>query len=204
MLAEIKDVACARGGIAVLEGVSFSVTAGEALILRGPNGVGKTTLLRCLAGLQPVLEGELNIPDGVAFAGHLDGIKATLTVRENLEFWSAVFGGPGADAAIETFDLAYLEHRPAMALSAGQKRRLGMSRLLVTGRKLWVMDEPTVSLDTEHVQQFARIVETHLQEGGAAIIATHIDLGLKGRVFDVAPYRAQPRSTASAFDEAFL
>ena len=126
-----SNVACARGGVPVLTGVSFNVDAGEALILRGPNGIGKTTLLRTLAGLQPPLEGEIAFPeDEGAYASHADGIKTALTVRENLKFWADVHGTRLPDDILEQFDLADLQDRVGGTLSAGQKRRLGLARLL--------------------------------------------------------------------------
>lgn len=203
VLLRAENLACARGGMAVLEGVSFTLSAGEALVLRGPNGAGKTTLLRCIAGLQPPLDGVIEgATDRVAYAGHSDGIKPTLSVTENLEFWAGVYGGGRIDAALEGFDLITLRHRAAQSLSAGQKRRLGLARLMVTGRPVWVLDEPTVSLDTASVGLFARAVTTHLEGGGAALMATHIDLGLDARVLDVTPLRA--KGARGVFDgEAF-
>ncbi|HSG54101.1 MAG TPA: heme ABC exporter ATP-binding protein CcmA, partial [Paracoccaceae bacterium] len=150
----VTDLSIARGGIPVLEGLTFALRAGEALILRGPNGIGKTTLLRTIAGLQPPLRGKVTL-DGeqVAYAAHSDGIKSVLSVAENLRFWARVFGTGDIAPALRAFDLEGLAERPAGALSAGQKRRLGLARLLVTGRPLWVLDEPTVSLDTDAVAQ---------------------------------------------------
>lgn len=205
MVLSVTDLGIARGGVPVLEGVSLRLAPGEALVLRGPNGIGKTTLLRTVAGLQPPLSGRVEAaPESLVYAGHADGIKATLTVGENLSFWAQVFGTKGTFHAIEAFELARLVNRPAGALSAGQKRRLGLARLLVTGRAVWVLDEPTVSLDREAVAMFAGAVRAHLGTGGAALIATHIDLGLsEARILDLGPYRAAPLA-ADDFDGAFL
>ena len=202
----MTDLAIARGGLPLLQGLSFTLDAGQALVLRGPNGSGKTTLLRTLAGLQPPLSGSIDIPpDALTYAAHADGIKSTLTVAENLGFWAAIHAQPARTAqAMEAMNLTDLAERPAAQLSAGQKRRLGLARLLVTGRWLWVLDEPTVSLDTASVALFAGVVRDHLAQGGAALVATHIDLGLpEAAVLDIAPFKATLAPTPG-FDEAFL
>ena len=140
----------------------------------------------------------------MAYAGHADGIKTTLTVRENLEFWAEIFATGRIDAALAAFDLVGLSDRAAGALSAGQKRRLGLARMVVTGRPVWVLDEPTVSLDASAVALFAAAVRTHLAGGGMALMATHIDLGLaEARILDVAPYRAKAPAHDD-FDGSFL
>ncbi|MGN0934396.1 heme ABC exporter ATP-binding protein CcmA [Falsigemmobacter intermedius] len=207
----LRNLTVARGGIAVLEGVSLTLGAGEALVLRGPNGLGKTTLLRTIAGLQPAMAGEIDAdPETLAYASHADGVKPTLSVLENLRFWASVFGqGEEAiAAALSAMDLEKLTDRPAQNLSAGQKRRLGLARLAVTGRAVWLLDEPTVSLDAASVGLFAAMVKRHLASGGAAVLATHIDLGLEtATVLDLSPFRARPPSEGGmggAFDEAFL
>ena len=201
----VRDLSVARGGIAVLEGVSFGLRKGRALILRGPNGIGKTTLLRTVAGLQPPLAGHVGAPpEAVVYSGHADGIKATLSVSENLEFWADVFGGSGISGALSAYDLGPLADRQAGALSAGQKRRLGLARLLVTERPVWLLDEPTVSLDVTAVGLFAASVRAHLAAGGAALMATHVDLGLaEAEVLDLERFRARVPG-ANDFDGAFL
>lgn len=205
MSLSVENLTVARGGVPLLAGVSFSITEGEALILRGPNGSGKTTLLRTIAGLQPAVEGEVHCDDdAIAYAAHSDGLKASLSVTENLQFWANVFGTSNIDEALERFDLIALSDRPAHALSAGQKRRLGLARLLVAGRPIWVLDEPTVSLDQASVAQFAENVKAHLAAGGMALLATHIDLGLDAPTLDVGQFKAYPSQALGAFDEEFL
>ncbi|WP_010141082.1 heme ABC exporter ATP-binding protein CcmA, partial [Oceanicola sp. S124] len=155
----VTDLCVARGGLPLLDGVSFALAPGQALILRGPNGSGKTTLLRCLAGLQPARAGQMSFDsESVAYGAHADGLKAQMTVRENLTFWAAVHGLSDIDPALAAFDLVALEQRLAGMLSAGQKRRLGLARLMVTGRPIWLLDEPTVSLDAASVALFAGAV----------------------------------------------
>jgi len=206
MRLDVTDLACARGGLPLIEGLGFSLAAGEALILRGPNGCGKTTVLRTLAGLQPALAGTISVPpEAMAYGAHADGLKSTLTVAENLGFWARIHGRADIDGALVAMNLTDLADRQAQNLSAGQKRRLGLARLLVTGRWLWVLDEPTVSLDGASVALFAGVVRAHLAGGGAALMATHIDLGLpEARVLDLAPYRARLPALGDGFDEAFL
>lgn len=205
----VTDLAVARGGVPLLEGISFRLGSGEALVLRGPNGGGKTTLLRTLAGLQPALSGDISCPpEQMAYGAHADGLKATLSVHENLQFWASVHGQSDVTTALDAMNLTSLADRRAQHLSAGQKRRLGLARMMVTGRWLWVLDEPTVSLDAASVALFADVVRTHLAQGGAALIATHIELGLTGtQVLDLSAYKAAPLANSAfdaGFDEAFL
>ncbi len=208
----VSDLACRRAGRRVLAGVGFDLAPGATLILRGPNGAGKSTLLRALAGLLPIEAGAVALdglalgadPDAwaerIAYAGHLDAIKPQLTVAENLGFWAALFGAKrgAVAAALAGSDLAPLADRPAYACSAGQKRRLGLARLLLAPRRLWLLDEPTVSLDVEATGRFADQVRGHCAGGGLALIATHVDLGLVGaREIHLAP--PAPAATADPF-----
>ena len=159
----------------------------------------------------PAVDGQIAAdPDSTAYAAHADGLKSALTVTENLRFWAEVFGGSGIDQALSLMNLTELAARPAHALSAGQKRRLGLARLMVTGRAVWLMDEPTVSLDAASVGLFVQMVRAHLAAGGGAVIATHIDLGLaEARVLDLTPFKAAPTRSgngtgrAAGFNEAF-
>ncbi len=188
----LTDLACRRGGRLVFNGLDHHIAAGGVTVVRGPNGAGKSTLLRLLAGLIPCETGdarlgELSLTDDlagfqerIAYAGHLDAVKPALTVRENLGYWAALFGGAseGLDMALERFGLARIAERPVLECSAGQKRRLGLARLMVMDRALWLLDEPTVALDSGASALVAELVTEHCAAGGIAMIATHIDLGL--------------------------
>mgnify|MGYP003651050564 CR=1 FL=1 len=186
MMLNVRDLSCNRGGRAVLAGLGFSLGSGQALLLRGPNGVGKSTLLRALAGLVPC-KGEVHLgtialgdsvwAEQVVYAGHLDAIKPQLSVAENLRFWAGVFGGD-ADATLDAFDLAPLAGRLAGDCSAGQKRRIGLARLVLAKRKLWLLDEPSVALDSGATALLCRQINAHCASGGLAIIATHMPLAL--------------------------
>ncbi|MFL2785766.1 MAG: heme ABC exporter ATP-binding protein CcmA [Paracoccaceae bacterium] len=206
MLLSVSDVSVSRGGSVLLEGMTFDLHAGRAIVLTGKNGIGKTSLLRTLAGLQDANSGRVDVPqDTVVYSAHLDGIKYALSVAENLQFWGAVFGTSNLDVALKTFELDDLRDVMAGALSAGQKRRLGLARLLVTGRSIWLLDEPTVSLDLVSVKQLTRVLNDHLGAGGSAIIATHAALDLKGQevTIDLGEFAA-PKTGLAASEEAFL
>jgi heme exporter protein A len=184
-------MAVARGERLVVDGVSFRLNAGNVLQLTGPNGAGKTTLLRAVAGFLPLAGGALALTGGAAdtplgeqchYVGHLNGIKAKLTVAENLAFWASYLGGAVSaarvNAALDAFGLTPLAGISAGYLSAGQKRRAGLARLLVAERPIWLLDEPTVSLDAASTAVLASLIGTHIGNGGLVLAATHIPLGL--------------------------
>lgn len=180
----------------MFSGLDFSVGDGEMLILRGPNGAGKTSLLRVIAGLNEVADGELKFEGGAddvpiaqhsQFIAHQDAFKPALTVEENLQFWSDYFGGGDVQLALEAFSLERLASFSAALLSAGQKRRLALGRLAMIERPIWLLDEPTVGLDTASVKQLQTLMHKHLDGGGIIIATTHIDLGIKqAKVLDFA------------------
>lgn len=184
-----ENLVLSRAGRTVVDGLSLQLEAGEALLLRGPNGSGKTTLLRALAGLLAPAAGVMRLDDApperepgelAHFIGHLDGIKSHLTVAENLAFWADYLGAgeSGTVSALDGFGLAPLADIPAGYLSAGQKRRLALARLVAVRRPLWLLDEPTVSLDAEAVELLVEAIAAHLVGGGLAVIATHVDIPL--------------------------
>jgi heme exporter protein A len=183
------NLSAERGGRPVLRNLSFSVASGRALLLTGPNGAGKTTLLRTVMGFIPPSTGrvglsgsdpELTIAQQAHYVGHLNAVKASLTVAENALFWARFLGGSAAsaDGALARLGLAALADIPAGFLSAGQKRRLGLARLLVAQRPVWLLDEPTAALDTAAAAILMHAVDAHLNAGGLAVVATHLPLRL--------------------------
>lgn len=189
-----NGLACLRGGREVFSGVNFSVSAGDALLVTGPNGAGKTTLLRAIAGLLRFAAGRLdlaNSPDPEAtlaeqthYVGHQDALKPALTVAENLAFWTAYLGSVddqgGLLDSLATVGLAELTDTPAAYLSAGQRRRLSLARLVAAPRPIWLLDEPTTALDTRAQDVLTQLFQAHRDSGGIIIAATHGPLPLAG------------------------
>lgn len=186
-----ENLTLERSGRRVIESLSLTVCAGEAMLLTGPNGAGKTTLLRALAGFLPAAAGTIRLEGGdpereiaaqCHVVGHRDGVKAGMTVAENAAFWAAFMepvAMPGVAEALARIDLDRLAEVPAAYLSAGQRRRLGLARLLLAYRPVWLLDEPTVSLDDTAVATLAVLVAEHVNRGGLVIAATHVPLGLE-------------------------
>jgi heme exporter protein A len=187
-----RGVRCVRGGREVFSGLDFEASSGEALAVTGPNGAGKTSLLRLIAGLLIMaggsvdLEGgeaELTLPEQAHYLGHRDALKPALSVLENLVFWRDFLGGAAFDAAesLAAVGLDHAGHLPAAFLSAGQRRRLSIARLLAARRPIWLLDEATNALDSAGQALFAALMRDHLARGGLIVAATHAPLGLVAR-----------------------
>lgn len=193
---EGKNLGCMRGERLLFRDLNFAINSGEALVLRGANGSGKSSLLKIVATLLKQSAGEVcwqdqeisDDPDlyrrQIAFIGHLDAVKAALSVQENLQQWAAIFC-PGdkqnlarIENALKIFDIPHLAMTPAQHLSAGQRKRVALARLLLKPARLWLLDEPTVSLDSDGVARLAHAIAQHRDQGGLVMAATHIDLGL--------------------------
>lgn len=188
------DLSCLRGERMVFSGLGFAIEAGGALVLRGPNASGKSSLLRLMAGLLAPAAGRLAwdgapVADDIEahhrrlrYVGHLDAVKPALTVAENLRFWAAL-GLGRADAgavasALDAFGMAHLGDVPGRYLSAGQRRRLNLARLLAGDAALWLLDEPSTALDEDATRRLEAAIARHRNQGGMAVVATHADLAI--------------------------
>jgi heme exporter protein A len=185
-------VKCIRGGREVFAGLDFAASTGEALAVTGPNGAGKTSLLRQIAGLLAVAggsidldggDGELTLAEQAHYLGHRDALKPALSVMENLAFWRDFLGGEAfdAEASLAAVGLGHTAQLPAVVLSAGQRRRLSIARLLSVRRPIWLLDEPTSALDSAGQAMFAALMQEHLARGGMIVAATHAPLGVPAR-----------------------
>jgi heme exporter protein A len=188
MQLKADNLTCSRGGRQVFSGISFTVSAGEALMVTGRNGAGKSSLLRLIAGLVRIADGRLELTGGEAdtpigeqahYLGHQDALKPSLSVAENLQFWSEFLGGQTpALEALEKVGLEPLADLPAAYLSAGQRRRLSIARLIAVARPLWLLDEPTSALDVASQARLADLMRAHLASGGLIVAAAHGPIGL--------------------------
>jgi heme exporter protein A len=200
------DLACHRGGRDVFSGLGFAVASGEALTITGRNGAGKSSLLRTIIGLARIVHGrivleggdpELTVAEQAHYLGHQDALKPSLSVRENLSFWAGFLGAGHADIhpALDAVGLHELADLPAAYLSAGQRRRLSIARLLAVKRPLWLLDEPTSTLDASAQERLAGFMRAHLRDGGIILAATHAVLGLSGakelRLDNIQPIAAE-------------
>lgn len=182
-----ENLSCERGGRTVFRNCSFVLQAGDLLQLTGPNGSGKSSLLRLIAGLNETAAGTLELAGGAPefsigqqahYIAHQDAVKTALSVHENVDFWRGFLGAGEVAPALDRFNLTRLAHYPAGLLSAGQKRRLALARLVLVPRVLWLLDEPTVGLDAASQQALAGVMRDQLAGGGMIIAATHVPLGI--------------------------
>jgi heme exporter protein A len=206
----IRDLTCVRGDRVVFDDLNFTLTSGHALILKGDNGSGKSSLLKILSGSLEALGGELAFGDSkfnhlrdfewisehIAYLGHKNALKSEMTVGENISFWQSIsVSGEATDssdllnssdllALLDEMGIGYLKNILGSKLSSGQARRAAMVRLLALGRKIWLLDEPTVGLDHEGITLLNRVMEKHLNSGGMIIMATHVNVGLEVESYD--------------------
>lgn len=185
-----EELACNRGGREVFRGLSFALSSGEAMVISGRNGAGKSSLLRMIAGLVRCAAGQLTLDGGERdtplaeqchYLGHQDAMKPSLTVSENLQFWTEFFGARThtIESALQAVGLAALTDLPAAFLSAGQRRRLSIARLVSVQRPIWLLDEPTSALDSPSQKRLAELMQGHLAGGGMIVAAAHGPIGLE-------------------------
>lgn len=188
----VENLGCTRGGRALFRDLSFRLGAGELLTLTGPNGAGKSTMMRIVAGLTPREEGSVVLegaePDAelahhIHYHGHREGLREALTARENLTFATALLGGDAAaiPAALERMGARRLADLPVRVLSAGQRRRVALCRLITAPRPIWLLDEPLAALDVSGQVLVADLIGEHIGKGGAALVATHQPLAITGK-----------------------
>jgi heme exporter protein A len=186
LVLEARDLACVRGGRSVFSSLSFRLEPGRLLAVTGPNGAGKSSLLRLLAGLLRPAAGRIRFEGGdedasvIHYLGHADALKPALTLRETVRFWGAIYRQQGRvaldddiDEAAETAGIGHALDLPVSVLSAGQRRRAALARLLLAPRPLWLLDEPTSSLDSDGETLLGRLMEHHIARGGLIVAATH-------------------------------
>lgn len=205
----VDELACRRSGRLIFAGLSFDLSSGDALIVTGRNGAGKSTLLAILAGrlasaggrITTDGAGEATLAESLHWIGHRDGLKAALTAGENLEFAREILGAPTLTprGALERVGLAHAHSLPVAYLSAGQRRRVALARLLVAHRPLWLLDEPTSALDTASQEILHTLMQEHLTAGGLLIAATHLPLLVSG----AKQLRIEPAQSSAVEDDGW-
>ena len=187
---QVSNLACRRGGRLLFKGLSFELRPGNALLITGRNGVGKTSLLRLLSALAPAEEGDLVLNgtaqdedtelyrSRLAYLGHRNALKPTLSVAENIQFWAGLRGNTDIDNALDALSISFLKDTPVRLLSSGQKRRTALARLKACGADLWLLDEPSTGLDQSSRQKLDAMIEQHRKTGGMVIAVAHGDLNL--------------------------
>lgn len=203
-----ENISCIRGQRLVFSNLDFSVEPGNALIITGNNGSGKTSLLRLMAGLSRPASGHINWQGGAIwddpethrvrlhFIGHLNALKSTLSVKENLETWSHLHGGRKKDIVetIKKLKLEGLEDTHCQNLSAGQKQRASLARLATNDAPLWLLDEPTTALDSMSVDLLNSMIKTHIKGGGTCVIATNTALNMENCLeLNMQNFAAEPK-----------
>ena len=211
---EGKELTCIRGERLVFTGLNFAVGSGGALVLIGPNGAGKSSLLRMMAGLLKPASGKLLWNDALAlddidehaenlhYVGHHDAVKPVLSVLENVRFWAGVRGGDVSEKnilnALDVFDAKHLADVPGRFLSAGQKRRVNLARIIAAPAPLWLLDEPTTALDRASIALLDSAIRKHREGGGIVVLSTHADINIESAtVLDISDF-AQGRETKGA------
>jgi len=207
-----EGLVCVRGERMVFRGLDFQVEPGGALILIGPNGAGKSSLLRLMAGLLKPYDGKL-LWDGedalddmdehgakLHYVGHHDAVKPVLTANENIRFWAELrgVGAEGVERALDALDIKHLYDMPGQFLSAGQKRRVNLARIIAAPAPLWLLDEPTTALDKATIKRLEQAIQAHRDAGGMVVLSTHSDVVMPGaKVLDLSQFAA-----TVSFDEA--
>ena len=209
-----EGLVCVRGERTVFRGLDFHIQPGGALILIGPNGAGKSSLLRMMAGLLRPYEGAVKWGDEDAFddmdghgaklhyVGHHDAVKPVLTGGENIRFWAELRGQDesGVERGLDTFDIRHLYDVPGRFMSAGQKRRVNLARIIAAPAQLWLLDEPTTALDKATIKRLEKAIQAHRDAGGMVVLSTHADIVMPGaKVLDVSQF-----ACTAPLDEAVM
>ncbi len=179
---KLQKVACVRGGRMLFRGLDLALGAGDAALLTGPNGVGKSSLLRLCAGLLPLFSGTATRLAAVSLADENLALDREASLRNALGFWAKIDGQTMAlvDTALEAMALRALSDIPVRMLSTGQRKRAGLARTLASGARLWLLDEPANGLDTDSITRLERAIADHRAQGGAVLVASHLPLAMTG------------------------